>query len=228
MPGLYHERDMPIKAFVFDCGGVLLSNRDMSRYHSWEDRLGLQRGELASRLYGGEAWRKAELGELSEDDYWVAAGKELGLDDPQQVTTLKKDMWDSWTIDARTLALVDRVRQRHRVAILSNATDVLVTALRDRYGIADRFHTIISSADVGVAKPDRRIYEIALERLDVAPDQAVFVDDRPDNVAAAANLGMHVIWFVSGDLLARQMQHYLYHQPMDGAAEEHGSNGHEQ
>jgi len=219
---------MPIKAFVFDCGGVLLGNPDMSRYHSWEQRLGLAHGELSSRLYGGEAWRQAEVGEIGEDDYWVAAAEELGLHDPQQVVALRNDMWDSWTIDPRTLALVDRVRQRHRVAILSNATDVLVTALRDRYAIADRFHTIISSADVGVAKPDRRIYEIALERLDVAADEAVFVDDRPDNVAAAANLGMHVIWFVSSDLLARQMQRYLPGPSENPLPEtEHGSNGHE-
>jgi len=218
---------MQIKAFIFDCGGVLLGNPDMSRYHSWERRLGVPHGELPSRLYGGEAWRRAEVGEIGEDDYWVAAAEELGLHDPQQVVALKKDMWDSWTVDPRTLALVDRVRQRHRVAILSNATDVLVTALRDRYAIADRFHAIISSADVGVAKPDRRIYEIALERLDVAADEVVFVDDRPENVAAAANLGMHVIWFVSSDLLARQMQRYLP-GPCESAQPEteHGSNGH--
>ncbi|MGC9359948.1 MAG: HAD family hydrolase [Anaerolineae bacterium] len=218
---------MPIKAFMFDCGGVILGNPDLSRYHAWEDRLGLQRDELATRLYEGIAWRRAEVGELTEDAYWIEAGRELGIDDPQAIDALKNDMWDSWTINPRTLALIDRVRQRHRVAILSNATDVLRTALAERYGIADRFDCIISSAEVGVAKPERGIYEIALERLALAPEQVVFIDDRPDNVAAAANLGMHVIWFVNDDLLARQMQRYLQTPavPSDTELEKDG-NGH--
>jgi epoxide hydrolase-like predicted phosphatase len=218
---------MPIKAFVFDCGGVILGNPDLSRYHAWESRLGLQRDELATRLYGGPAWQRAEVGDLTEDAYWIEAGKELGLDDPQAVDALKNDMWDSWTVNPRTLDLIDRVRKRHRVAILSNATDVLKTALDRRYGIADRFDCIISSADVGIAKPERRIYEIALERLGLAPEQVVFVDDRPDNVAAAANLGMHVIWFVSDDLLARQMQRYLQAPTLVSEVElREGGNGH--
>lgn len=220
---------MPIKAFVFDCGGVILGNPDLSRYRAWEDRLGLERGELAARLYGGPAWRRAEVGELSEDEYWVEAAKELGLDHPGDIDALKTDMWNSWVVNPRTLDLIDRVRQRHRVAVLSNATDVLETALRERYGIAERFDCIISSATVGVAKPERRIYEIALERLAVAAEEVVFVDDRPDNVAAAANLGMHVIWFVNSDFLAHQMQRYLQTpaqvKPAEPSPSDDGSNG---
>ena len=200
---------MAIKAFVFDCGGVILWNPDLSRYHAWENRLGLRRGELAMRLYERPAWRRAEVGEITEEAYWVEAAKDLGLCDPQDVHALKNDMWDSWVVNSRTLDLIDSVRQRYQVAVLSNATDVLGTALDKRYGIAERFDCIISSADVGVAKPERRIYEIVLERLSITPDQALFIDDRPENVAAAARLGMHVIWFVNNDLLVRQTQRCL-------------------
>jgi putative hydrolase of the HAD superfamily len=54
---------------------------------------------------------------------------------------------------------------------------------------------VVSSARVGVAKPDRRIYEIAAELAGVAPERCLFVDDRLENVTAAIGLGMTGVHF---------------------------------
>lgn len=54
---------------------------------------------------------------------------------------------------------------------------------------------IIYSHEVGVAKPDRRIYELTCERLNVQPAEMVFLDDIEQNVAAARELGIHAMLF---------------------------------
>jgi putative hydrolase of the HAD superfamily len=67
--------------------------------------------------------------------------------------------------------------------------------LDEKLGILHRFDLVVNSARVGVKKPDPAIYHLTLERLAVAPQQAIFVDDMPENVAAAAALGIHAIHF---------------------------------
>lgn len=199
---------MPIKALVFDCGGVVLRDRDESYYARWETQLELSEGALKRTLYEGPLWTQAETGRLTEEDFWRAAGKELGLS-PEQSDALAADAWASWGVDPIVLSLVERARTRFRVAMLSNATDELETKLQHTYGVAHLFEPIVNSSQVGIAKPDPSIYHELLRRMRLDPGETVFIDDRAENVAAAAALGMHVIWFVHPNELERQLLPYL-------------------
>ena len=203
---------MTVKAFLFDCGGVLLRDKDESAYSLWESRLGLTPGELRQRLWAGEAWSLAERGQLSEEAFWQRVGSELGLVESEEIASLAQDLWGSWRVDCDVLALIDVLRKRFRVAMLSNATDVLEEKLASHYGVADRFDPIINSARLGIAKPDPEVYKMTLQELDLRPKQVVFVDDRADNVAAAAALGMHVIWFIGAAELGRRLEVHLNHK----------------
>ena len=200
---------MAIEAFVFDCGGVLLQTRDQSFYTSWERRLGLASGELMSRLWESDEWRLAESGAITEAEYWQRSALALGLDDDGQAAQLRDDLWSSWQLDGDVLDIIDSIRQRFRVAMLSNATDALENMLATRYQVADRFEAIVNSARVGVAKPEEAIYTELLRRLELDASQVVFVDDRAENVAAAASLGMHVVWYIGACELKRQLAGYL-------------------
>ena len=199
---------MGIKVFTFDCGGVLLRDADLSRYDRWEARTGLAREALRERLYSGEAWSLAERGKLSESEFWLRVGEELGLDE-EEALALQEDMWSAWAVEPTVLSLIDRLREHYRIAMVSNATDVLEERLAERYGVADRFETIVNSSRLGIPKPEEGIYEELLRRVQVEPHEVVFIDDRADNVTAAASMGMHVLWFVSPQELERQLGMYL-------------------
>jgi putative hydrolase of the HAD superfamily len=67
----------------------------------------------------------------------------------------------------------------------------------------------IISSEEGVAKPDPRIYQIALQRLDVQPHEAVFVDDFPENVAGAQQLGIIAVLFRDTDQAIAEVQRHL-------------------
>jgi hypothetical protein len=84
---------------------------------------------------------------------------------------------------------------RCKTALLSNAWSHLRDWLENLWHIADAFDEIIISSEIGVAKPDERAFRFALERLGVAPQEAVFVDDFSENVDAARRVGMQVILF---------------------------------
>jgi putative hydrolase of the HAD superfamily len=68
---------------------------------------------------------------------------------------------------------------------------------------------IIISAEEGIAKPDPRIFRIAAERLGVRPQEAVFVDDRPENVQGARAVGMRGIQFETREQTIADVRKHL-------------------
>ena len=68
-----------------------------------------------------------------------------------------------------------------------------------RHGILQFFDLIVASAEEGLSKPNRRIFETALQKSGCAPDQAVMIGDRIDNdILPARQLGMHTVWVRQG------------------------------
>lgn len=87
---------------------------------------------------------------------------------------------------------------RYKIGIIANQS--LGTKERlDKYGILQYIDLVIASAEEGVAKPDQRIFEIALERSGCEPENAVMIGDRIDNdIVPAKALGMNTIWIKQG------------------------------
>ncbi|WP_240197662.1 HAD family hydrolase [Nonomuraea lactucae] len=104
-------------------------------------------------------------------------------------------------VDEEVRALLARARERMPVVLVTNAMDSLEEHL-DLLGLTYFADDVVSSARVGVAKPDRRIYEIAAERAGVPAERCLFVDDRLENVEAARALGMTGVHFRIADDLA--------------------------
>jgi 2-haloacid dehalogenase len=71
--------------------------------------------------------------------------------------------------------------------------------------VFDRFRGIVVSGDEKLTKPDAAIYRLALERFGLLADEAVFVDDRLDNVEGAKAVGMHALLFTDADTLRRDL-----------------------
>jgi putative hydrolase of the HAD superfamily len=93
-------------------------------------------------------------------------------------------------------SLLDR---RLRMAILTNNVREWEPLWRSMLPIDEIFELVVDSAFVGMRKPDPRIYELTLERLGIAPDAAVFVDDIEVNCDAARAVGMQAVWFRSNE-----------------------------
>lgn len=94
-------------------------------------------------------------------------------------------------VEPGTGAVLDRLRARgFRLGVVSNA-DGRVRALLGELGLAHRFETIVDSHEVGVEKPDPRIFEIALRQMGERADRAVYVGDLPPvDVVGAARAGI--------------------------------------
>ncbi|MDR1463965.1 MAG: HAD family hydrolase [Oscillospiraceae bacterium] len=111
--------------------------------------------------------------------------------------------WEPWPKNLEqvypgTPELLAQLRKTYRLGVIANQHRGIRERL-EAYGLAVYFDDVASSAEEGVAKPNPRIFELALSRAGCAPAQAVMIGDRLDNdVAPAKRLGMRTVWVRQG------------------------------
>ena len=188
-----------IEVMIFDVGGVLDVPADREAEeadrHLLAAELGMGLEEMWRRFYHSDNWKLARIGKISDQELWNRNLTPFGISDPADQLVFIERLFAFKETNPAMRALLDELDSKTRLAIISNATDLLEHSLEKRYRISHLFDQIINSARVGYAKPEPEIYQIALERLAVRPDQAVFTDDQQHNVDAAAQLGMHAVLF---------------------------------
>jgi len=198
-----------IKAVVSDIGGVFelepLGRDPTARFPEmiadWEMRLQLPPGELHARRkemnrYFDASGKDGELGTLSQAEWQAGLRQFIGMT-PAQLEAFVEDFWNIYLGDPNPelVAYFSVLRPRYRTALLSNSFDGAREREQDRYHIAEMVDFIIYSHEVGLAKPDPRIYALTSQRLGVQPQEIVFLDDAERNVAAAAAYGFHAILY---------------------------------
>src|SRR4029453_4243024 len=189
---------MAVRAVVFDIGGGLEVPTDINLDGRWERRLGLRPGKFFDRLRRSGLGRDANLGRISEADFAQALGRLYGLDE-SATEELLAELWDwySGELNTEMADYFQRLRPRYRTAILSNAAAGGRREEERRYGFSAMADVLVYSYEVGIEKPDRRIYGITCERLGVRPNEVVFLDDLEVNVVAARQIGMWAVRFQS-------------------------------
>jgi epoxide hydrolase-like predicted phosphatase len=197
-----------IKAIIFDLGGVLLRTQDFTVRERLAERLSMDRHELEEFIFGGDTGDKAQRGEITVQQHWEHLRHQLGCT-PQE---FRKIVDEFFVMDKLDDGLVDFVRELHknyRTALLSNAWDNLRQIIADSWHFEDAFDAIIISSEVGMVKPDPRIFRFALDQLKVAADEAIFVDDFQHNVDAAQTVGMQAIRFRTAQQVQRDLDKLL-------------------
>jgi epoxide hydrolase-like predicted phosphatase len=185
-----------IKAIFFDIGGVLVRTEDRSPRAQLAASLGLTYQQLDELVFSNKQGAGAQLGQITARQLWEYVAGQVNWP-ISQINELEKAFFDGDRLDDDLVEEIRNLHRHYRTGIISNALDNLRGLLVERWRIADAFDQIIISAEEGIAKPDARIFTIALQRLNVLPTEAVFIDDFAHNVTAARSVGMAAIQFLN-------------------------------
>lgn len=183
-----------IQAVIFDVGGVLVRTADHTPRRELEARLGLAAWQSEEVVFMGEMGQKAQAGEVTDAELWRWVGEHLALD-PAGLDDFRQAFWAGDVLDTELVDYIRSLRPRYQTAIISNATDNLRPVLVEDFAIADAFDLMVVSAEERLLKPDPEIYLRTLQRLNRRPEEAVFIDDNQENIAAAQALGMAAVLF---------------------------------
>lgn len=195
---------MPIRVVMFDIGGILEvipeggdpATRFPALDKEWEARLDLPPGHL-SRCFEPIAADGA-FGRCGYDEWCARFHAATGMNQ-EDFAAYMTAFWDIYmgNPNEELIAWFRALRPRYRTAILSNSFVGAREQEEARYGFTSLVDLAIYSHEEGVRKPDPRIYEIAIERLGVAPAEILFLDDLQENVEAARAAGIEAVLFTS-------------------------------
>ena len=185
---------MSIRGIVFDIGGVLEITPDLGIIPKWEQKLQLQPGELNKRL--GSVWEAGSIGAISEAEVHTNIGAIMNIS-ADQVHALMDDTWREYlgTLNVELAAYFQSLRPIYQTALLSNSCVGAREREQKRYHFDELCDSIIYSHEVGISKPNQRIYALTCEWLGLQPTEVIFLDDSPAAVEAACTFGMHGILF---------------------------------
>jgi len=150
-----------------------------------------KRNDMISAEKINEMYLKASLGEISSFDFW----NELGFGN--KFPEIERDYLDTYLrIDSEFAEIAKTLSKNYSLAILSNDVKEWSNYLRTKFNLSRLFKIIIISGEVGYRKPDKRIYNLLLDRIQSPPSDCVFVDDRSKNLRPASEIGIKTIRFV--------------------------------
>lgn len=179
-----------VDAVVLDLDGVL-RHWDPEGIPTAEATLDLPPGTIGDAAFEPDRLARAMDGRLAFEGWAAEIGETVARDHPVAAESVALAFADMpWRIDLDVLDVVRALRRGGvPVAILSNASTRLQRELADA-GLTGEVDLVVSSADIGVAKPDPAAFRHVADALGVPVERCAFTDDTAVNVAAAAALGM--------------------------------------
>ncbi len=199
---------MPIKAIFFDYGGVLTQMVDETPRLKLAERYGVSLSRIYNLLFDSEAAIQAALGEITTEHHWHAIYEILRVP-PGERDEFFRQFWSADGLNRELVDNLPRLHERYKLGLISNANDDLRQVMTERWQISGLFDGMIISAEVGLLKPDRRIYELAVNRLGVQTDEAVFIDDVLTNVEGARVAGLHAIQYLNNRQVLSELESLL-------------------
>lgn len=182
---------LPPTAIIFDLGNVLISVNEVR----FAQRLAAATGRSAQEL--GDFFQRSPLnneyamGHLTTDEFYQALVRDLAFQGSfEEFADIWNDIFDPIE---DTLALAMSLKGKLPRVILSNTNALHLEYLRENFPIIHDFDGHVFSQEVGLLKPDVKIYEYTLRQYGLDASRTVFIDDLAPNIAGARAAGLTAI-----------------------------------
>lgn len=191
-----------IKAILFDLHGVLFTNSTKTFIEKLTLRTGLPKAKIISIFDDGIGVDYRE-GRASRDEFWSHVSKGLKL---ENVDELEKEWMNEYRLIEGTRDIIFKLMKKYRIFYLSDNFQAKIDWLHSHHQFLDWFEGGLSSHEVGVRKPDPKMYEKAIEQIALLPEEILFVDDKDINLPPAQKLGMQTILFTTPEDLEASLK----------------------
>ena len=198
--------------FIFDMGGVVTNTFLPAQLYKKLNITGEDFFQLCSQG-GNDIWQLFQTGKINPQKFWtlfnerVTASKEEKF---RKVPVVENDLFRLYfhpSKNLETVELIQALKKKHRLVCGTNTIDSHWENHMERGDYAF-FNQTYASNKIGCAKPDPHFFELMLEAEETAAEEAYFTDDKAENVAAAASLGIHAELFTSATDLTSKWKRF--------------------
>lgn len=190
---------MKIKVIIFDVGGVLVKEI----FNPILDELAVDYNlnHLDLKEYSWSLFKKVNLGEIIERELFDSIIKKFNI--PIEVSLLEERAMQLISIP-EVWEYVKKLRHRYKLIILSNLGKDWAKLREEQFHISDWFDEIVWSCDIGISKPDKKIFSYVIDKFHLNPEECVFIDDKLSNIDAAKESGMNGIIYQTPQQLRQE------------------------
>ena len=175
-----------IKAIIFDCFGVLYPDTYWTMAHEY---LGQNLETHRQQLH--DLVKRVDLGHITRDQLWHEFASIVGED--VEAVYARLDEFNG--LDKRLLNFIENNKSSYKFGMISNVGQGFIERMFKDKPVEHYFDSIVLSSEVGIVKPDRRIYELSAKQLRCDVNECVFLDDIARNADGAVAAGMQSIQY---------------------------------
>jgi putative hydrolase of the HAD superfamily len=179
-----------IRVIIFDYGGVLAFRRSEKFFQFVNKRYGISRDQFkkAWKIYNPDF----EMGKCSNISFLKTISDFWGIN--PRLQDLAYAFYAADEPESRMIRMIKKLKKHFVLSILSNSNKLLTDKIR-HYKFLSDINVMIFSDEVGIRKPDMRLYKLCIKELGVRPEECIFIDDKEENLEPAKKLGIHTILF---------------------------------
>lgn len=194
---------LPLKTIIFDLGKVIVD----FDHGSISKRLSLHcsspPGLIYEKIFASGMEKKLDRGELAPEIFFQALKAELGF---QLTMEQFRDIWNTIFSLMPGIDLLIRRLKKYTLVCLSNTNKWHFEYCLQHFPVLRSFNIFMLSYEAGARKPEKIIFQKALERARCLPSECLYIDDIPEFIASAEELGIRGIAFVSAEHLEGQLK----------------------
>jgi putative hydrolase of the HAD superfamily len=187
-------------AVIFDVGGVLVDNPWPGMLNHYTTHLNVDKEHFQSAY--DEVVEEWQMGEIHEKAFWEKMCSKLKVALPTSEDLWREGFKKTYKEKDEVFALIEKLKSKgYKIGLLSNTETTVMEFLIERQ--YKHFDVFVYSCGVGMAKPNRDIYEHTLEKMGIKAEEAIFIDDKQENIEGANAVGMKGVLFESPQQLEK-------------------------
>ena len=200
-----------IKGVIFDMGGVLFVNGYSKFIKELSEKYNYDYKKLYDFMMHDLMYKRGYVrNEITPDEFWESVEiffkKNLNVDVDRY--EWRNKIVSMFTPHKKVFDLIEKLRKKgYNVGVLTDHTDFLYD-IDEEHPFLKKFDAYVSSYELGYSKPDREMYDAILEKLDLRPDECIFVDDWEKNTIGARLDDINTILFKNADQLKKDLKSY--------------------
>ncbi|MDQ3633176.1 MAG: HAD family phosphatase [Acidobacteriota bacterium] len=193
-----------IKTFIFDLGNVIVPFEAESKIKSLQEFTRLKPEDVHEKVLLSEELRLFETGKISSLEVFDFVKKTL---DSEMSFEQFIENWNGIFILEPILSedFIGKLSKKYKLLILSDTNEIHFEFIKKNFPVLKYFDDFVLSYEVGVLKPSKEIFQIAVEKAGCLPEECFFTDDIEKNVAAAKNLGINTVQFISAEQFEKHL-----------------------
>jgi len=190
-------------AIIFDFGGVLTKPGGFSEFSSWcASKYQRDSSPLYQLIITN--WLLVRAGNIPPELFWSRGAQYLQI----EPMMFKSEFSQFFAVEPNAIAFVRSLKGRFLLGLVTNHIKDRFEEIIMEYKLTTIFDIILTSYELKIAKPDTRLFDEILQRLNLKPNECIYIDDQTTNIHVAHQYGMHSILFKSLSQLDYELKQY--------------------